>query len=162
MPTKPTLHLTQNNFFLAALLYARGFPPFRFRSSRFPHSLAVVQSSGRLRRGSNPCRACLKKNPSMDFFLGLQIYNQICMLLSRLPWLYIDWQATPQCATNQSCQTTVGELVEPRPDNLLKIFPKLSVHKLKIFCDKKNCKACKQYFYVKSDTFGYLVYGTEV
>ena len=112
MPTNPTPRLTQNNFFIAAVFSARGFPPFRFRSSRFPHSLAVVQSSGRLRRGSNPCRACLKKSLH-GFFLGLQIYNQICMLLSRLPWLYIDWQATPQCAANRSCQTTVGELVEP-------------------------------------------------
>ncbi len=39
----------------------RGFPPFRFRSSRFPRSHAVAQSSGRLRRGSNPCRACTAK-----------------------------------------------------------------------------------------------------
>ena len=161
MPTKPTHPLTQNNFFLAALLYARGFPPFRFRSSRFPHSLAVVQSSGRLRRGSNPCRACLKKIPPW-IFLGLQIYNQICMLLSRLPWLYIDWQATPQCAANRSCRTTVGEPVEPRPDNLLKIFPKLSVHKLKIFCDKKNCKAYEKCIKLKVNAGYCLVYSTEI
>ncbi|MBR6145326.1 MAG: hypothetical protein IKQ23_13660 [Treponema sp.] len=47
--------------FLAALFFAKGLPPFRSRSSRFPHSLAVVQSSGRLQRGSTPCRACLGK-----------------------------------------------------------------------------------------------------
>ena len=152
MPTKPTRRLTQNNFFLAALLYARGFPPFRFRSSRFPHSLAVVQSSGRLRRGSNPCRACIKKIPPWIFFRIADLQSNLHVAKSPSMALYCLASNTTIC-----CKP-----VMPNWFRHLKIFPKLSVHKLKIFCGKKHCKACKKYFQIKSYTFDYLVYSTEI